>query len=71
MFELVVVPQFLSVATVFGQLWRLEPLPREKRSMWRTEMEWLLSVSDHIVELKPSWQTISDGSRVEVILDAS
>ncbi|XP_057788983.1 rop guanine nucleotide exchange factor 5 [Salvia miltiorrhiza] len=54
-------------ASVFGQLWRLEPLPPEKRSMWRREMGWLLSVSDHIVELKPSWQTFANGGRVEVM----
>ncbi|KAG8380762.1 hypothetical protein BUALT_Bualt06G0049800 [Buddleja alternifolia] len=54
-------------ATVFGQLWRLEPLPYEKKTMWRREMEWLLCVSDHIVELKPSWQTFPDGSRLEVM----
>lgn len=55
-------------ATVFGQLWRLEPLPLEKKEMWRREMEWLLSVSDHIVELKPSLQTFPDGKKLEVIL---
>ncbi|KAL8552050.1 hypothetical protein ACS0TY_000930 [Phlomoides rotata] len=54
-------------ATVFGQLWRLEPLPPEKKSMWKREMQWLLSVSDYIVELKPSWQTFPDGSRLEVM----
>ncbi|KAI3470801.1 hypothetical protein Pfo_027464 [Paulownia fortunei] len=54
-------------ATVFGQLWRLEPLPSEKKSMWQREMEWLLCVSDHIVELIPSWQTFPDGSRLEVM----
>ncbi|XP_047327593.1 rop guanine nucleotide exchange factor 5-like [Impatiens glandulifera] len=54
-------------ATVFGQLWRLEPLPSEKRLMWRREMEWLLSVSDHIVELIPSWQTFPDGNKLEVM----
>ncbi|KAL6977409.1 Rop guanine nucleotide exchange factor 5 [Sarracenia purpurea var. burkii] len=54
-------------ATVFGQMWRLEPLPSEKKSMWRREMEWLLCVSDHIVELVPSWQTFPDGSRLEVM----
>lgn len=58
----------LRVATVFGQLWRLEPLPPEKKTMWKREMEWLLCVSDYIVELKPSWQTFPDGSRLEVIL---
>ncbi|KAL6146091.1 hypothetical protein ACLB2K_056774 [Fragaria x ananassa] len=54
-------------ATLFGQLWRLEPLPREKKLMWRREMEWLLCVSDHIVELIPSWQTFPDGSKLEVM----
>ncbi|KAK6145417.1 hypothetical protein DH2020_022237 [Rehmannia glutinosa] len=54
-------------ATVFGQLWRLEPLPSEKKSMWKREMEWLLCVSDHIVEMIPSWQTFPHGSRVEVM----
>ncbi|OVA15553.1 PRONE domain [Macleaya cordata] len=54
-------------ATLFGQLWRLEPVPPEKKSMWRREMEWLLCVSDHIVELIPSWQTFPDGSKLEVM----
>ncbi|XP_047322409.1 rop guanine nucleotide exchange factor 5-like [Impatiens glandulifera] len=54
-------------ATVFGQLWRLEPLPSEKKLMWRKEMQWLLSVSDHIVELIPSWQTLPDGNKLEVM----
>ncbi|CAL5363716.1 hypothetical protein CsSME_00000880 [Camellia sinensis var. sinensis] len=54
-------------ATVFGQLWRLEPLPSEKKLMWRREMEWLLCVTDHIVELIPSWQTFPDGSKLEVM----
>lgn len=54
------------VATVFGQLWRLEPLSSEKKSLWRREMEWLLCVSDHIVELIPSWRTFADGRKLEV-----
>ncbi|XP_055808621.1 rop guanine nucleotide exchange factor 7-like [Solanum dulcamara] len=54
-------------ATLFGQIWRLEPLPPEKKLMWRREMEWLLCVSDHIVELIPSWQTFPDGSKLEVM----
>ncbi|KAK7300544.1 hypothetical protein RJT34_11390 [Clitoria ternatea] len=54
-------------ATVFGQLWRLEPLPCEKKAMWRREMEWLLSVGDHIVELTPSWQTFPDGNKLEIM----
>ncbi|KAK2968597.1 hypothetical protein RJ640_009425 [Escallonia rubra] len=35
-------------ASAFGQLWRLEPLPAEKKWMWQREMEWLICVSDHI-----------------------
>ncbi|KAM3287793.1 hypothetical protein P3S67_021223 [Capsicum chacoense] len=31
-------------ATLFGQIWRLEPLPLEKKLMWQREMEWLLCV---------------------------
>lgn len=54
-------------ATIFGQLWRLEPLPSEKKAMWRREIEWLLCVSDHIVELIPSWQTFPDGKKLEVM----
>ncbi|XP_058751782.1 rop guanine nucleotide exchange factor 7-like isoform X2 [Vicia villosa] len=54
-------------ATIFGQLWRLEPLSVEKKAMWQREMEWLLCVSDHIVEFKPSWQTFPDGSKFEVM----
>ncbi|XP_042392982.1 rop guanine nucleotide exchange factor 7-like isoform X2 [Zingiber officinale] len=53
--------------SVFGQLWRLEPLPPEKKSMWRREMEWLICVCDYIVELIPSSQTSPDGSKHEVM----
>ncbi|KAM7491970.1 hypothetical protein LguiA_034891 [Lonicera macranthoides] len=56
-------------ATAFGQLWRLEPLPSEKKSIWRREMDWLLCVSEHVVELIPSWQTFPDGTKLEEILD--
>ncbi|XP_073389388.1 rop guanine nucleotide exchange factor 1 isoform X3 [Physcomitrium patens] len=55
-------------ASLFGELWKLEPLPEERRMRWRREMEWLLSVSDHIVELVPSWQTFPDGSSTEVMI---
>ncbi|KAL9278149.1 Rop guanine nucleotide exchange factor 7 [Arabidopsis thaliana] len=54
-------------ATLFGQLWRLEPLPTEKKEMWRREMEWLLCVSDHIVEMTPTWQTFPDGTKLEIM----
>ncbi|WKA09294.1 hypothetical protein VitviT2T_026956 [Vitis vinifera] len=48
-------------ATVFGELWKLEPLAPEKKLMWHREMEWLLCVSDSIVELIPSVQEFPGG----------
>lgn len=57
---------FVPLATLFGQIWRLEPLPAHKKLKWRREMEWLLSVSDHIVELTPCFQTFPDGTKLEV-----
>ncbi|GAA0142026.1 guanyl-nucleotide exchange factor [Lithospermum erythrorhizon] len=55
-------------ATVFGELWRLEPLALQKRTMWCREMDWLLSVSDSIVELVPSIQQFPGrGGRYEVM----
>ncbi|XWS67683.1 hypothetical protein CRYUN_Cryun04dG0026900 [Craigia yunnanensis] len=54
-------------ATIFGELWRLEPLAPLKKAMWRREMEWLLSVSDSIVELVPSIQQFPGGGTYEVM----
>ncbi|XP_078445250.1 rop guanine nucleotide exchange factor 7-like [Wolffia australiana] len=53
--------------TVFGQIWRLEPLPAEKKALWRREMDCLLCVSDYIVELTPDVQTSPDGTKREVM----
>ncbi|XP_047316454.1 rop guanine nucleotide exchange factor 7-like isoform X2 [Impatiens glandulifera] len=55
-------------ATLFGQIWKLQPLPIEKRSMWRRELEWLLCVSDHILQLMPSFQTFPDGTKLEIMI---
>lgn len=55
-------------ATVFGQLWKLEPLAPQKKSMWCREMDWLLSVSDWIVELVPSVQEFPGGGTYEVMV---
>ncbi|KAI3734437.1 hypothetical protein L6452_13905 [Arctium lappa] len=54
--------------TVFGDLWKLEPLSPESKSMWRKEMEWVLSVSDSIVELTPSFQEFPNGGTFEVMV---
>ncbi|XP_038905547.1 rop guanine nucleotide exchange factor 7-like isoform X2 [Benincasa hispida] len=53
--------------SVFGQLWRLEPLEAERKAMWEREMELLLCVSNHIVELIPIWQTFPDGTKLEIM----
>nr|CAD1821294.1 unnamed protein product [Ananas comosus var. bracteatus] len=55
-------------ATVFGELWRLEPLAPQKKAMWQREMEWLLCVSDSIVELVPSLQEFPGGGTFEVMV---
>ncbi|XP_038694589.1 rop guanine nucleotide exchange factor 1-like isoform X2 [Tripterygium wilfordii] len=54
-------------ATVFGELWRLEPLASQKKEMWRRQMDWLLCVSDSIVELVPSMQQFPGGATYEVM----
>jgi hypothetical protein len=45
----------------------LEPLALQKKSMWKREMEWLLCVSDSIVELVPSIQQFPGGGTYEVM----
>ncbi|TYJ34810.1 hypothetical protein E1A91_A05G194700v1 [Gossypium mustelinum] len=55
-------------ASVFGELWKLEPLPPQRILMWRREMDWLLCVSDSIVELKPSLQEFPGGGTFEVMV---
>ncbi|KAM1246065.1 hypothetical protein TB2_042349 [Malus domestica] len=55
-------------ATVFGELWKLEPLAPQKKAMWCREMDWLLSVSDSIVELIPSVQDFPGGGTFEVMV---
>uniref|UniRef100_A0A7N0UZE6 PRONE domain-containing protein n=1 Tax=Kalanchoe fedtschenkoi TaxID=63787 RepID=A0A7N0UZE6_KALFE len=54
-------------ATVFGNLWRLEPLEEQKKAMWCREMEWMLCVSDSIVELVPSIQQLPSGGAYEIM----
>lgn len=55
-------------ATVFGELWKLESLAPQRKLMWRREMDWLLSVSDSIVELVPSVQEFPGGGSFEIMV---
>jgi hypothetical protein len=43
-------------------------MPAERKATWRKEIDLLLSVTDHIVEMVPSKQTAKDGSTMEVII---
>ncbi|XP_052174524.1 rop guanine nucleotide exchange factor 9-like [Diospyros lotus] len=54
-------------ASIFGEQKRLEPMAPERRARWRKEIDWLLSVADHIVELVPSKQKSKDGSNMEIM----
>ncbi|XP_022772122.1 rop guanine nucleotide exchange factor 1-like [Durio zibethinus] len=55
-------------ASVFGELWKLEPLSPQRKLMWCREMDWLLCVSDSIVELKPALQEFPGGGTLEVMV---
>ncbi|XP_065011877.1 rho guanine nucleotide exchange factor 8-like [Musa acuminata AAA Group] len=55
-------------ASVFSEQRRLEPMPAERKARWRKEIDWLLSVTDHIVEFVPSQQTSKDGSNMEIMI---
>ncbi|KAJ6759449.1 ROP GUANINE NUCLEOTIDE EXCHANGE FACTOR 10 [Salix koriyanagi] len=53
-------------ASVFGEQKKLEPMNPERKARWRKEIDWLLSVTDHIVEFVPSQQS-KDGISMEIM----
>ncbi|CAK9172772.1 unnamed protein product [Ilex paraguariensis] len=55
-------------ASVFGEQWKLEPMSAERKLRWRKEVDWLLSVTDYIVELLPSQQKSKDGTNMEIMV---
>ncbi|KAK6946568.1 PRONE domain, partial [Dillenia turbinata] len=54
-------------ASVFGELWKLEPLPEERKRKWWREMEWFLSPTNYMVELVPSKQNGTGGRMLEIM----
>lgn len=54
-------------ASVFGELWKLEPLPEDRKSKWRREMDWLLSPTNYMVELVPAKQHGANGRTMEIM----
>ncbi|XP_010519715.1 PREDICTED: rop guanine nucleotide exchange factor 10-like isoform X2 [Tarenaya hassleriana] len=55
-------------ASVFGEEMKLEPMYPGTKARWRKEMDWLLSVSDHIVHLVPSKQVTKNGGFTEIMV---
>ncbi|XP_073006531.1 rho guanine nucleotide exchange factor 8-like [Typha latifolia] len=55
-------------ASVFGEQRRLEPMPAERKARWRKEVDWLLSVTDHVVEFVPSQQVSTNGTNMEIMV---
>ncbi|KAK4413861.1 Rop guanine nucleotide exchange factor 12 [Sesamum alatum] len=54
-------------ASVFGEQRRLEPMAADTKARWKKEIDWLLSVTDHIVEMVPSKQKSKDGTNMEIM----
>lgn len=54
-------------ASVFGEQRRLEPMAADTKARWRKEMDWLLSVTDQVVEMVPSRQIAKDGTNMEIM----
>ncbi|GFP99658.1 rop guanine nucleotide exchange factor 12 [Phtheirospermum japonicum] len=55
-------------ASAFGEQKRLEPMAPDTKAKWRKEIDWLLSVTDHIVEFVPSKQRAKDGTNMEIMV---
>ncbi|KAE9614544.1 hypothetical protein Lal_00012308 [Lupinus albus] len=53
--------------TVFGELWKLEPLSEERKRKWCREMDWFLSPTNYMVELVPSKQNGANGGIFEIM----
>ncbi|XP_059287636.1 rop guanine nucleotide exchange factor 12-like [Lycium ferocissimum] len=55
-------------ASVFGEQSKLEPMPQKRKERWRKEIDWLLSVTDYIVEFVPAQQKSKDGTNMEIMV---
>lgn len=53
--------------SVFGELWKLEPLSEERKVKWQREMDWLLSPTNYMVELVPAKQSGANGRTLEIM----
>ncbi|CAA7045788.1 unnamed protein product [Microthlaspi erraticum] len=55
-------------ASIFGEQTKLQPMPQDRQARWKKEIDWLLSVTDHIVEFVPSQQTSKEGVCTEIMV---
>ncbi|KAI3805636.1 hypothetical protein L1987_28196 [Smallanthus sonchifolius] len=55
-------------ASVFGEQHKLAPMKEDSRKRWRKEVDWVLSVTNHIVEFVPVQHTARDGSNMEIMV---
>jgi len=55
-------------ASVFGEQSKLEPMSPERKARWKKEVDWLLSVTDYIVEFVASQQKSKDGTTMEIMV---
>ncbi|KAL7592757.1 rop guanine nucleotide exchange factor 11 [Lactuca sativa] len=55
-------------ASVFGEQHKLGPMKEDSKKRWRKEVDWLLSITDHIVEFVPVQHTARDGSNMEIMV---
>lgn len=55
-------------ASVFGELWKLEPLSEERKNRWRREMDWLLSPTNYMIELVPAKHHGTNGQTLEIMI---
>ncbi|XP_057432725.1 rop guanine nucleotide exchange factor 12-like [Lotus japonicus] len=53
-------------AAVFCEQKCLEPMLPERKARWRKEIDWLLSVTDYVVEMVHTQQKSKDGSSMEI-----
>ncbi|CAA7044748.1 unnamed protein product [Microthlaspi erraticum] len=54
--------------SMFGDQMKLQPMYPETKEIWRKEMDWLLSVIDHIVQFVPSKQMGKNGAITEIMV---
>ncbi|CAL5339273.1 rop guanine nucleotide exchange factor 9-like [Camellia sinensis] len=55
-------------ASAFGEQRKLEPMSADRKARWKKEIDWLLSVTDYIVEFVASQQKSKDGTNMEIML---